>query len=769
MASPNPSLSPRVRAIAHITGPEGTVQREHDLQEHLAKVAARAADNAEPFGGAAWARLAGQWHDIGKYRPGFQRYIRQPKVADAHIEGKVPGSEKTHSAAGAIWAIEAFRASHGENGALAARVFAYLIASHHAGLYDWDGGLKERLVSEDSKTEFAEARALAPETILDCVGFNPDLRNIPGGPEGFSLWVRMLFSALVDADFLDTESFFDPKLTNSRSSFPAILALFPVFDAHIGELAAQAPATLVNKLRADVLQSCRQKAALTPGFFSLSVPTGGGKTLSSLAFALQHAKHHGKRRIIYAIPYTSIIEQTADIFKRIFASMGPEVLVEHHSQAESDERSETARSRLASENWDAPLIVTTNVQLFESLFAAKTSRCRKLHNIVGSVIVLDEAQQLPPDFLQPILDVLNLLVKQYGVTVLLCTATQPALSSTSFFDASSNLRGLDNVREIVNDPDELYKRLQRVNVTLPLNWQTPMPWVEVASAVAQEDCILVIVNTRKAAKELLALLPKGTLHLSALMCGAHRSDVLEVIRSRLKAKREGRDLEPLRVVSTQLVEAGVDLDFPVVWRALAGLDSIAQAAGRCNREGLLANGGRVVVFVPPEALPNGLLRKAGDECVSTLFGATEYPLSLPLFEKFFRQFYRATDLDKKKINDLLKVEPTTLGVQFRTAAHAFRLIDDGDKASVVVRYSEKLEEIEMLLNTLKRDGPERSLMRKLQRYIVSINLRDAERLLGKGLGLAMPGLYVQEADGLYDPRRGFTNDDDNFNPTGNVI
>ncbi|MFN5541239.1 MAG: CRISPR-associated helicase Cas3', partial [Betaproteobacteria bacterium] len=753
MASPNPSLSPRVRAIAHITGPEGTVQREHDLQEHLAKVAARAADNAEPFGGAAWARLAGQWHDIGKYRPGFQRYIRQPKVADAHIEGKVPGSEKTHSAAGAIWAIEAFRASHGENGALAARVFAYLIASHHAGLYDWDGGLKERLVSEDSKTEFAEARALAPETILDCVGFNPDLRNIPGGPEGFSLWVRMLFSALVDADFLDTESFFDPKLTNSRSSFPAILALFPVFDAHIGELAAQAPATLVNKLRADVLQSCRQKAALTPGFFSLSVPTGGGKTLSSLAFALQHAKHHGKRRIIYAIPYTSIIEQTADIFKRIFASMGPEVLVEHHSQAESDERSETARSRLASENWDAPLIVTTNVQLFESLFAAKTSRCRKLHNIVGSVIVLDEAQQLPPDFLQPILDVLNLLVKQYGVTVLLCTATQPALSSTSFFDASSNLRGLENVREIVNDPDELYKRLQRVNVTLPLNWQTPMPWVEVASAVAQEDCILVIVNTRKAAKELLALLPKGTLHLSALMCGAHRSDVLEVIRSRLKAKREGRDLEPLRVVSTQLVEAGVDLDFPVVWRALAGLDSIAQAAGRCNREGLLANGGRVVVFVPPEALPNGLLRKAGDECVSTLFGATEYPLSLPLFEKFFRQFYRATDLDKKKINDLLKVEPTTLGVQFRTAAHAFRLIDDGDKASVVVRYSEKLEEIEMLLNTLKRDGPERSLMRKLQRYIVSINLRDAERLLGKGLGLAMPGLYVQEADGLYDPRR----------------
>jgi CRISPR-associated endonuclease/helicase Cas3 len=220
-------------------------------------------------------------------------------------------------------------------------------------------------------------------------------------------------------------------------------------------------------------------------------------------------------------------------------------------------------------------------------------------------------------------------------------------------------------------------------------------------------------------------------------------------------------------VSTQLVEAGVDLDFPVVWRALAGLDSIAQAAGRCNREGLIVEGGRVVVFVPPDALPRGLLRKAGDACVSTLFGLTQYPLSRSLFEQFFRQFYRATDLDKKKINELLKVQDK-LGVQFRSAAQEFRLIDDGDKASVVVRYEQKQTEIDMLLNTLKRDGPQRWLMRKLQRYTVSIRLRDAERLLGKGLGLAMPGLYVQEADGLYDPRRGFTNDDDNFNPTGNV-
>lgn len=760
--------------IAHASRDEhGTWIDQHDLAEHLQKVAMRSADFAATYG-RDWAFLAGLWHDLGKYRPGFQRYIRQD--ADAHIEHKVAGREKTHSAAGALWAIQTLGKKHGPGGKLAARVFAYLIASHHAGLYDWDGGLDARLAEEDSRTELAEALAASPpDAILSAQEFVPDLHNIPGGSAGFALWVRMLFSCLVDADFLDTEAFFDQAKPEARQGFPCLDVMLAVFDAHMSTLAVQAAETHVNRLRADILRQCRDKAELPPGLFSLTVPTGGGKTLSSLAFALRHAAKHNKRRIIYAIPYTSIIEQTADVFRGVFKVLGDEVLIEHHSQADADEKSETARGRLACENWDAPLIVTTNVQLFESLFAAKTSRCRKLHNIAGSVIVLDEAQQLPPEFLQPILDVLNLLVKHYGVTVVLCTATQPALSSTRYFDADRNLRGLDGVREIIDDPDALYAQLKRVNVELPVDWNTHVSWEFVAQSLQQEDCVLAIVNTRKAARELHRLMPPGTVHLSALMCGAHRSKVIDTIKDRLKAKHEGRDTGPLRVISTQLVEAGVDLDFPVVWRALAGLDSIAQAAGRCNREGLIEASGRVVVFVPPDPLPPGQLRKAGNACVSTLHAQHGEPLERALFERFFQQLYHATDLDAKGVSGLLKVEPSTLGVQFRSAAQAFRLIDDEDSATVVVgfcentRFKRERDELEKLRGTFAKDGPQRWLMRKLQRYTISIKKREADKLLGRGLNLPMPGLYVQDADDLYDDDLGFLLQDIPFNPSANVI
>ncbi|MEN3110679.1 CRISPR-associated helicase Cas3' [Uliginosibacterium paludis] len=765
----------------------------HSLHEHLLKVAALAAEKAAPFMAQDWAKLAGQWHDLGKYRPGFQQYIRQVNGVDAHIENKVGGREKTHSAAGALWAIQTLREKHGPGGELAARVFAYLIASHHAGLYDWDSGLAAELVKEDRRSELAEALAAnPPDAILSAADFVPDLRNIPGGSAGFALWVRMLFSCLVDADFLDTEAFFDQAKPGCRQGFPSLGAMLAAFDEHMDTVEAQAADTQVNQLRADILRQCRDKAELPPGFFSLTVPTGGGKTLASLAFALRHAAKHSKRRIIYAIPYTSIIEQTADVFRSVFKSLGDEVLIEHHSQADADEKSENARSRLACENWDAPLIVTTNVQLFESLFAAKTSRCRKLHNIAGSVIVLDEAQQLPPEFLQPILDVLNLLVKHYDVSFVLCTATQPALSSTRYFDANRNLRGLDDVREIIDDPDALYAQLKRVNVELPADWSTPVSWESVAQSLQQEDCVLAIVNTRKAARELHRLMPPGTIHLSALMCGAHRTAVIDTIKARLKAKREGLDTEPLRVISTQLVEAGVDLDFPVVWRALAGLDSIAQAAGRCNREGRIEAGGRVVVFIPENQPKRGLQLAGIEACRSVLSGFSGDPLiQRELMHCYFKDFY-ARDLDKHKIATLLNsnappderlvtaifenlLEPRlmekaiaklapSLSVQFREAARLFRLIEDDENASVVVRYAANRGELDMLLNTLKKDGPQRWLMRKLQRYTISISKREAERLIGRGLSLPMPGLYVQSADGLYHEQLGFLGDKDVFNP-----
>jgi len=754
--------------LAHSSG--------HLLADHLRAVAAMAAGFSQSFESATatqrWAYLAGLWHDLGKYRPGFQRYLVQSNNPDAHIEGKVAGREKTHSAAGALWAIRKLEETHGAGGKLAARVLAYLIASHHAGLYDWNSGLNERLQEIDCKTELQEALAeLPPESILSPGDFVPDLSRIPGGAAGFALWVRLLFSCLVDADFLDTEAHFDAGKPARREGFPTLEAMQTAFDESMTTMAASASATPVNTFRADVLRQCRDKAALPPGFFSLTVPTGGGKTLSSLAFALKHALTHGKSRVIYAIPYTSIIEQTADVFRDVFQALGNEVLIEHHSQADAAEKEETARSRLACENWDAPLVVTTNVQLFESLFAAKTSRCRKLHNLVGSVIVLDEAQQLPPEFLQPILDMLNLLVKHYGVTVVLCTATQPALNTTDYFDPGKNLRGLENVREIIDKPDVLFDALKRVKVELPADWKTPTPWAGIAAQLADEDCALAIVSTRKAARELQRLLPPGALHLSALMCGAHRKAVIDQIKARLKARREGQDLQPLRVVSTQLVEAGVDIDFPVVYRALAGLDSIAQAAGRCNREGRLDGLGRVVVFVTPERPPRGHLAKGVEASITTLHDKQADPLARSLFATYFRQFYHSVDLDSKGVCALLKTERETLGVQFRSAADAFRLIDDQDSATVVVRYEPHQEELDKLLGILAAKGPERWLMRKLQRYTVSVHKRVADKMLLQGsLTLPMPGLYVQQqVGGLYDSLLGLQIEDIPFNPQGNYL
>ena len=747
----------------------------HLLADHLRAVAALAGGFSQTFDAAEpaqrWAYLAGLWHDLGKYRQGFQKYVRFADNADAHIEGKVNGREKTHSAAGALWAMQRLEQTHGAPGKLAARVLAYLIAGHHAGLADWNDGLAQRLADPDSLQELQESLlSHPPDDVLKPDGFIPDLRRIPGGAGGFALWVRMLFSCLVDADFLDTEAHFDAGKPARRGGFPTLAQMREAFNAHMAALPV-AP-TPVNTLRADILRQCRAQAALAPGFFSLTVPTGGGKTLSSLAFALEHAQAHGKRRIVYAIPYTSIIEQTADVFRNVFQALGDEVLIEHHSQADAAATDETARSRLACENWDAPLVVTTNVQLFESLFAAKTSRCRKLHNLVGSVIVLDEAQQLPPGFLQPILDVLNLLVAHYGVTVVLCTATQPALGSTDYFDTSKNLRGLHNVREIIANPDALFAALKRVQVELPPDWTAPTPWADIAAQISAEDCVLAIVNTRKAARELQRLMPEGTLHLSALMCGAHRKDVIAHIKERLKAKREGRDTRPLRVVSTQLVEAGVDIDFPVVYRALAGLDSIAQAAGRCNREGRMEGKGRVVVFVPPERPPLGHLRKGADACISTLHGQAQDPqhdpLARGLFARYFTEFYHSVDLDQHRVVNLLTVQPRDLAVKFRTAAGAFRLIDDAESVTVVVRYAAHQAHIESLLNTLATEGPQRWLMRKLQRYTVTIPQRLATPMLNQGdLTLPMPGLYVlSNTDNLYSNILGLVSDADVYNPSG---
>ncbi|KAA3628873.1 MAG: CRISPR-associated endonuclease Cas3'' [Proteobacteria bacterium] len=738
------SLEGRPKPIAHATKDANGIWREpHDLEAHLLGVAELAAAYGESFGAKEWAHVAGLWHDLGKFRARFQRYIRTVSgfEADAHIEGQA--GKAPHSTAGALLACDRF----GEKG----RVLAYLIAGHHAGLSDWhseNSSLQHRLELDDSRAELNEALVESPpDTILDPGTFSADLRAVPGGKEGFALWIRMLFSCLVDADFLDTEAYMNSEKGSLRGDWPEIPQLLDMLDHHMAMFTADAPNTLVNKLRAEILVQCRAKAAEPPGLFSLTVPTGGGKTLSSLAFSLEHAKRHSKRRVIYVIPYTSIIEQTADIYRSIFG----DAVIEHHSNAESDPERESHKSRLACENWDAPIVVTTNVQFFESLFAARTSRCRKLHNIVDSVVVLDEAQLLDPHFLQPILDTLRLLTDHYGVSVVLSTATQPALSTREYFDPAKSRRGLDNVREIITDPDTLYRDLKRVEVNLPSDLNTPAAWEVLAREMAAHDSVLAIVNTRKHARELHRFMLPGTLHLSALMCGAHRSAVIDDIKASLKTGA------PTRVVSTQLVEAGVDLDFPVVYRALAGLDSIAQAAGRCNREGWLNAEGRmgvVKVFVPPQPAPLGMLRTGEDACKSVLHGYSGDVLDRALFSRYFERLYHDCELDAEGIGKLLEVDGGKLAVNFRTAAERFRLIKDGDTVPVLVLYrgrDGKDGTIDTLIGTLHKEGPQRWLMRKLQRYTVNVRMRDAQRLVNQGdIEELMPGLFVQVNSLLYD-------------------
>jgi CRISPR-associated endonuclease/helicase Cas3 len=542
-----------------------------------------------------------------------------------------------------------------------------------------------------------------------------------------------------------------PQQFAARSGFPPLSELKQRFDAHMAQMAASARPTPVNRVRAEVLAQCRAKAGLPPGVFQLTVPTGGGTTLSSMAFALDHAAQHGQRRIIYAIPYTSIIEQTADVFARV---LGADSFIEHHSNFDADPARETHHTRLACENWDAPLVITTNVQLFESLFASKTARCRKLHNLVNSVIVLDEAQLLPPDFLDPIVDVLALLTRHYGVSVVLCTATQPAL------DGEGNGYGFKGLpsQKIIADPNALYQVLERVTVHLPPDLKAQQSWDDIAQQVAAESCALAIVNTKKSAYELWSRLPKGALHLSSLMCGQHRSDLIGFIRTRLAQRREDVDKfdknESIRIVSTQLIEAGVDVDLPVVFRALAGLDSIAQAAGRCNREGLQERG-QVHVFVPPVAPPKGILSKSVASCIAVLHQAPVQPLVPSMFSRYFTHLYAQCERDERGILPLLRdvAEGERFPApQFRTASERFKLIDE-QGVPLIVHYrglDGQNDQIDQLLRQLEALGPERWLMRKLQRYTVSIFHNDATRLCQQGdIRECLPGLYVQAHDLLY--------------------
>lgn len=736
--------------LAHVKQNDGGEWKIHQLEEHLREVGKLASSMAAEFNCEDWAKVAGLWHDLGKYRAAFQAYISRESGYDpeAHIEqgqGRVD-----HSTAGAVLAVENYKAT--------GQLLAYLIAGHHAGLPDWEtaeaGGsaLVSRLDKGRKLGYLKEAlQADIPQDILQ-----PDVKfgKPLGGSEGLHLWLRMLFSCLIDADRLDTEQFMNPEKAHDRVNVHSLMTLKESFDAYMAEIAKTSAHTHVNQLRASILQDCRTAALESPGVFTLTVPTGGGKTLSGMAFALEHAVKNSKRRIIVAIPYTSIIEQTAEVYRKIFG----DAVLEHHSNLNPDESS---KSLLASENWDASIIVTTNVQLLESLFAAKTSRCRKLHNLVNSVIIIDEAQLLPPDFLQPVLDVLRLLTEHYGVTLVLSTATQPALGTVQDTFGRTVLRGLDAKREIISNVDFLFRSLNRVEVTIPEDLSRRTTWEDVARALCEHPSALAVVNSRKDARELFQLMPIGTIHLSAQMCGEHRSKVIANIKQRLKEN------ETVRVISTQLVEAGVDLDFPVVYRALAGLDSIAQAAGRCNREGKLKKG-KVVVFAPPKSPPKGMLLFGEQATRSVWHGHKGEALSHELFETYFRQYFGQESPDKHGIMPLLLTDARQGGVQFRSAAQRFQIISDVGQ-SILVPYG--LDGFKWL-DLLHKQGPERYLMRKLQRYSVNVYENEFRKLKDIGaIEELYPGIWGLKITNGYDDHLGLLRADDLYSnkPEQSVI
>jgi CRISPR-associated endonuclease/helicase Cas3 len=659
------------------------------LEEHLKNVAELARRFADAFGAGDWAYLAGLWHDLGKYSKEFQKRLVDVQDPDAHIETKT--SRPDHSTAGAQHASR-FLSDKG-------KLLSYAIAGHHAGLPDGTSNNNSCLTARLKKNipDYSACPSWIFSSRRSC--------NLPFDLDKKRFWfqlsffARMIYSCLVDADFLDTEAFINPEKSSWRKGYPSLENLNKKLTSSLDRLSAKVPQTTVNTNRSAILKHCLDAAEWSPGLFSLTVPTGGGKTLSSLAFALKHAIKYHLQRVIYAIPYTTIIEQNAEVFRSI---MGKNAVLEHHSNYEPKE--EDHRSRLVAENWDAPLVVTTNVQFFDSLFSSRSSVCRKIHHIANSVVILDEAQMLPAPLLKPSLEALRELSFAYRTTIVLCTATQPALSTTESFRD-----GLDRVREIIPNPLELYQVFKRVDA----HQLDTVSDDELAESLKVYNQVLCIVNTRKHARLIYERLPKdgGCHHLSALMCPAHRAEVLKRIQVALV------DGKTCRVVSTQLVEAGVDIDFPVVFRSAAGIDSIAQAAGRCNREGRLPGRGEFFVFSPQDGLPPGYFRQTA-EIGESVMRHHEDPLSLGAVREYFQTLYwlKGERLDEYQILADLSEGAKSGDFPFRVIDQKYKIIKD-DMEPIIIPWN---KEAEAIIQGLRYSEYPAAFARKAQRFTVQI-------------------------------------------------
>lgn len=743
MSASVPFSSGSREPIAHLD-PSG-VARAHPLREHLAQVGKLAGEFATAFASREVGAVAGLLHDIGKFSAQFQRNIREENGFTAHIEGDTSGP-RDHSTAGAILARQLEHLGGDLQTAL-----AFVIAGHHAGLGDLTE-LKRRLANTRLLTAALTGgfdRAEAEALVASRPAWLPDSSS-DEGRRRLEMWIRMLFSCLCDADFLDTEAFYDSHRTGLRSGWPSLDILAPRLAAHVDALEQGAPPTAVNIVRREIRAAAIASAELAPGFFTLTVPTGGGKTLTAMEFALRHARRHGLARVIVAVPLTAILEQNAEVYR---GALGDDAVLEHHSSVDIDDpRRETPRTRVASENWDAPVVVTTTVQLFESLFANRTSRCRKLHNTVRTVIVLDEAQALPSQLLATILDGLTTLVRDYGVSVVISTATQPAFSRRPGFP-----QGIEGAREIVPPATRAFERLRRVRVEWPAS-DRHIDWPELADQLAAHADVLAIVHLRRDALALTRQLDERlgdqtTLHLSALMCPSHRS------RQLLELKVARRAGKPTRVVSTQLIEAGVDVDFPIVYRAMGGLDSIAQAAGRCNREGRLTEG-HVRVFRAPTQPPVGLPRTALSVTQSMLAVAPPLIDDPAAFHRFFSELYPVMNLDKHEL------QRARAGFSFRDVGRLFRMIENEWSAPVVVPWGGA----EALVEEWRVVGANRSTWRKLQRLTVNVPRFARDRWLANGSATEVEGVVAVVPGALeYDERFGLRLDAEGIHTASSLV
>lgn len=632
--------------IAHLFKEDDNRWKIQSNEEHCAGVAGLASRFAGEFGMSSWGGLIGFLHDKGKESNAFQQHIK--KVSGYSPEVKVIGNYHHAYVGGAI--------AGKQYGKSADNLIVNQILSHHSGLHDSDE-IDAAIKKEMDQNHDGQ---LPPEINTDIGTIKLNKPPFVLSPNDFHHLARMLFSCLVDADYLDTESFMDKTSSELRSGKATLTELLPKLENYLLELKANATDSAVNHVRDEVQNQCIRTSESPIGFYSLTVPTGGGKTLSSLVWAMRHAIHNGQDRVIVAIPYTSIIVQTASILRNIF---GEENVLEHHSNADPEQiRDERLRERmrLATENWDYPIIVTTNVQLFESMFDNRPSVCRRLHNIVNSVIILDEVQTLQVDYLQPIVDSLKTYNKLFKMSVLFTTASQPVLSGViEGCNPKASFSGINEIKEIIPENFRLHDKLRRVRLDIDNEGKT---YDEVAGMLTRHKRVLCVVNTRNDAKELYKRLPQEgvTLHLSKMMCPAHIRETIAKIKTALKDDEN----EIIRVVSTQLIEAGVDIDFPVVFRQEAGLDSVLQAAGRCNREGNLNTGTTYVFSLANEHnLPKGDIQD-GNNARKSIVGDHDWfdPSTMKLY---FRQLYcRKDSFDKKNIKDYLyKKDPC-----FETAA-----------------------------------------------------------------------------------------------------